>query len=57
MNKIVSKRGLRYRVAMVISAEEPGWILVVGIAVAFAAELALSIYIFGGRANRPLNGE
>jgi len=30
---------------MVISAEELGWIIVVGFTVVFAAELALSAYI------------
>ena len=39
---------LGYRAAMVISAEELGWIIAVGFAVAFAAELALSAYISGG---------
>jgi len=40
---------------MVISAEELGWIIAVGFALAFAAELALSAYISGGRAKRPTN--
>jgi hypothetical protein len=40
---------------MVISAEELGWIIAAGFAVAFAAELALSAYISGGRAMRPPN--
>jgi hypothetical protein len=38
---------------MVISAEELGWIIVVGFAVVFAAELALSAYISERRAKRP----
>jgi hypothetical protein len=42
---------------MVISAEELGWIIVVGFAVAFAAELALSAFIAGGRAKRPVNAD
>jgi hypothetical protein len=42
---------------MVISAEELGWIIAVGFAVAFAAELALSAYISGGRAKRPRNAD
>jgi hypothetical protein len=42
---------------MIISAEELGWIIVVGVAVVFAAELALSAYISGGRAKRPRNAD
>jgi hypothetical protein len=42
---------------MVISAEELGWIIAIGFAVAFAAELALSAYISGGRAKRPINAD
>jgi len=42
---------------MVISAEELGWIIVVGFAVVFAAELALSAYIYPGQARRPRNAD
>jgi hypothetical protein len=42
---------------MVISAEELGWIIAVGFAVAFAAELALSAYISRGRAKQPINAD
>jgi hypothetical protein len=38
---------------MVTSAEELGWIILVGFAAAFAAELALSAYVSRGRAKRP----
>jgi hypothetical protein len=42
---------------MVISAEELGWIIAIGFAVAFAAELALSAYISGDRAKPPRNAD
>jgi hypothetical protein len=41
---------------MVTSAEELSWVIVVGFAVVFAAELALSAYISGG-AKRPRNAD
>jgi hypothetical protein len=57
MNEIESECSSAYLAAMVIAAEELGWIIVVGIAVVFAAELALSAYISAGRTKRPQNAD